>query len=342
MNVDVRQLRREKGGVILLFCRFRLIGLLVLFLGNVQILYADALHDMFGKTLIEAEAGDRTSMYELGRMYELGVGTERNQQEAISWYEQAAAKGNGRAAFKLGKTYYEGKHVPKDFAKAHKWFLKAVDNGNAEARTYLATMYREGQGVAQDLVQAEKWSRPPGKPRAAEPQEAADTAEPVVTEEKKVARVEKKELAKVQEKPRKPAEIISEARWEKNDKPALYLPSEAAHCHQEKNDIVCISDELHGRQLNLSYTYRVISRLSRFDPKGKFELSYEFQLGGVVEDQLGGYDTGDEEETMKATAGSILEDLQKKESSLSCSLVKKNKLVCKNPRGQPLEFTAAR
>ena len=110
----------------------KLTGLLFLFFGCVQALYADPLHDMFAKTLVEAEEGAVTSMYDLARMYELGVGTERSVQEAMVWYQQAALKGNARAGFRLGEIYYNGEGEPRDYAAAHKWFLKAAEDGNQD------------------------------------------------------------------------------------------------------------------------------------------------------------------------------------------------------------------
>ena len=41
-----------------------------------------------------AERGDITSRFYLGEMYEKGLGTEKNMDEAVKWYKLSAEKGD--------------------------------------------------------------------------------------------------------------------------------------------------------------------------------------------------------------------------------------------------------
>ena len=53
--------------------------------------------------LKSAEAGYITSMYTIGRRYELGNGVEQNIETAIEWYQKAAEAGNKKAADRLAE-----------------------------------------------------------------------------------------------------------------------------------------------------------------------------------------------------------------------------------------------
>ena len=44
-----------------------------------------------------------TSMYTIGRRYELGNGVEQNIETAIEWYQKAAEAGNKKAADRLAE-----------------------------------------------------------------------------------------------------------------------------------------------------------------------------------------------------------------------------------------------
>ncbi len=68
-----------------------------------------------------------------------------------------AEQGDAEAQYNLGSMYDEGLGVPQDYAEAVKWYRKAAEQGNAKAQNKLGFMYKEGQGVSQDFVQAYMW-----------------------------------------------------------------------------------------------------------------------------------------------------------------------------------------
>ncbi len=109
-------------------------------------------------TLIKAaEQGDAKSQYELGMMYDHGMGVTQDYAEAVKWYRKAAEQGLADAQFNLGVMHEDGEGVTQDYAEAMKWYRKAADQGHAPAQINLGGMYYKGKGVTQDYVQAHMW-----------------------------------------------------------------------------------------------------------------------------------------------------------------------------------------
>jgi TPR repeat protein len=74
-----------------------------------------------------AEAGSLAAMTELGRMAFLGIGSEKNQIQALDWWRRAAAQGDGLAMALLGVVYAGGHGVPQDQGLALSWARHALD-----------------------------------------------------------------------------------------------------------------------------------------------------------------------------------------------------------------------
>jgi len=82
---------------------------------------------------LSAERGDVKARYNLGVMYQLGLGVPQDDQEAVRWYRLAAEQGDASAQFKLGVMYDKGKGVLKDYVLAHMWMNLAAAKGVKEA-----------------------------------------------------------------------------------------------------------------------------------------------------------------------------------------------------------------
>ncbi|MCH5216385.1 MAG: SEL1-like repeat protein [Muribaculaceae bacterium] len=96
--------------------------------------------------------------YILGYLYEHGLGTEQNAEEAVRCYEKAAEKEYGYySMLNLGIIYEEGEIVPQDYALAKKWYEKAAEDNYSPAMIRLGNMYRYGLGVPKDLSEAKRW-----------------------------------------------------------------------------------------------------------------------------------------------------------------------------------------
>ena len=130
-------------------------------------------------------------------MYELGVGVEKNLDEAVRWYTKAAssphflaeaqlnlgalyasdelsdyenavvwykkAQGNSdnevmiRASRWLGDLFFYGKHVEQNYAEAFRYYSVCADESDAQIQFNLAEMYYLGHGTDQSARKAIDW-----------------------------------------------------------------------------------------------------------------------------------------------------------------------------------------
>jgi TPR repeat protein len=104
-----------------------------------------------------AEQGNASAQYNLGLMYEKGLGTPQIYNTAVNWYRIAAEQGNALAQFNLGVMYEKGLGVPQNDKTAVKWYRLSAKQGDADAQYNLGLMYDKGQGVPQDYVRAHMW-----------------------------------------------------------------------------------------------------------------------------------------------------------------------------------------
>ena len=65
----------------------------------------------FPKLKVAAEKGHKKAQYRLGRCYEKGHGTAKDEKLAFTWYEKSAKQGFAKAQFQLGQCYKEGEGV---------------------------------------------------------------------------------------------------------------------------------------------------------------------------------------------------------------------------------------
>lgn len=104
-----------------------------------------------------AQKGDPMAQYNLGLMYDKGLGVLEMCFEAAKWFQCAAKQGHVRAQLNLGNMCYEGRGATKNFQEAAKWFEQAAKQGNAEAQLNLGSMYMIGEGVEQNNMEAYFW-----------------------------------------------------------------------------------------------------------------------------------------------------------------------------------------
>jgi hypothetical protein len=84
-----------------------------------------------------ARAGDVESQFNIGQMYRLGRGIQRDVMEAKRWYERAAAMGYAPAQYQLGVLWERGDGVPPDLIEARGWFARAAQQNFDPAREAL-------------------------------------------------------------------------------------------------------------------------------------------------------------------------------------------------------------
>ena len=112
---------------------------------------------IFASTLAAAEAGDSKAQVELGNMHLKGENAPVNFQEALKWYEKAAAQGSANGMFNIGVMHDQGLHVEKNLDEAVKWYQKAAALKFPEALYNLGVMYEYGQGVTRDYAKAQEY-----------------------------------------------------------------------------------------------------------------------------------------------------------------------------------------
>ena len=97
------------------------------------------------------------AQYNLGLLYESGVGVPRSLTTATAWWEKAAEQGHADAQVQLATQYFLGRGAPKDWKLAARWYEAAAENGDAGAQYIIGSFYEHGDGVAQDLRKALDW-----------------------------------------------------------------------------------------------------------------------------------------------------------------------------------------
>ena len=285
----------------------------------------------------KAKNGDPDAMYEVGRMYERGRGTEGSMQKAISWFERAAQKGQSRARARLGLLYLEGQGVPQDYGKAYENLSTAAKEGSPTAQYFLALMYEEGRGIKANSSAAMTWYK-----------KAAEGG--YYQAQKGIARLQaaakRPTLDQPPDSPRAAAraprpkinlaqglmETILNGNWERNGRPAGYLPSQGVKCSQKGKLIKCVSGQLTRNTGFSVITYVTEATLSGFSANDEFTVSYRNNVLNAQSNDPAAQDAQDDAEEFSAAQSAAQSRVklgkQKTEHHLDCSLESATKLVC--------------
>lgn len=107
------------------------------------------------KTLQAAyESGDPDGAFYLGRLFEMGIGTDKDMQRAAALYTVAAAKKSVKAENRLGLMYLNGEVVLQDYKRAGELICAAADAGDANGQFNCGLLHSEGKGFAKDMSAA--------------------------------------------------------------------------------------------------------------------------------------------------------------------------------------------
>lgn len=110
----------------------------------------------------EAEKGNVLAIYDLGRIYALGLGVEMNHDNADDYYEKAfvgfqkveSNKAWKYTEYRIGKMYAAGQGTDQDYLKAAEWVQLSAEKKYKYAQYSLGAMYHRGQGVDQDFYRS--------------------------------------------------------------------------------------------------------------------------------------------------------------------------------------------
>lgn len=97
----------------------------------------------------QAEAGDPAAAFDLGLCLAEGVGAPRDDTQALTWFERAAAT-MPVAQYWCGRMRAEGRGCPPDPRAARVWFLQAAELRHADAEVAAGEMLINGRGGLPD------------------------------------------------------------------------------------------------------------------------------------------------------------------------------------------------
>ena len=97
------------------------------------------------------------AQFNVGVMFEEGIGTKQSFRDSIFWYEKAACGGNRHAANNLGNMHFNGRGVPKNKDIAEHFFCTASDQGSDLANFNLAVIYSQRQNDYASILRSLKY-----------------------------------------------------------------------------------------------------------------------------------------------------------------------------------------
>jgi TPR repeat protein len=104
-----------------------------------------------------AAQGEAEAQFQLGLMYEQGLGTDVDGQMAQRYYEQAAEQQSPQALDALGTLHLKGEGVIQNFKESLRLFQQAAEQGYPRAQHNLGIAYADGKGTFRDPVKAHMW-----------------------------------------------------------------------------------------------------------------------------------------------------------------------------------------
>jgi hypothetical protein len=104
-----------------------------------------------------AEGGHRDAQFNLGLLYENGLGVAKDGAQAAHWFRRAAEQDDRSAQAYLAEMYAKGLGVSRDDIEALRWYRSAAERGHAASQYNVGLFYATGRGIAPSDVQAVAW-----------------------------------------------------------------------------------------------------------------------------------------------------------------------------------------
>lgn len=104
-----------------------------------------------------AEKGMANAHYNLGVMYQQGLGVPQDASAALGWYERAAQLGHPEAMYNLGIANIEGIGADRNIARGVAFFKQAANAGVSQAAYNLGVLYESNFIGPADLTKAAEW-----------------------------------------------------------------------------------------------------------------------------------------------------------------------------------------
>ena len=93
----------------------------------------------------------------VGAMYFMGQGVDKDLDKAIQWLTAAADNNDVNGLFNLAVLYAKGEGVEENTEYAAELYQKAAEQGHYPSQSRLGYMYAHGDGVEKDRVKAYLW-----------------------------------------------------------------------------------------------------------------------------------------------------------------------------------------
>ncbi|DAB37653.1 MAG: hypothetical protein A2023_01855 [Sulfuricurvum sp. GWF2_44_89] len=103
-------------------------------------LFASEPEQSFWETYTAALRGDKVAQFQVGVIYERGIGRDANQTQAAQWFEKSARQGHVDAQYNIALMYASGRGVSEDEGVAMMWLARAAKQGDHEARKLLLSI----------------------------------------------------------------------------------------------------------------------------------------------------------------------------------------------------------
>ncbi len=117
-----------------------------------QVNYSTVFNQMYFRAIL----GDPQSQFEIGQMFQYGIGVAQNDQAAIVFYQNAAEQQHLGAEYNLGILYLAHAKEDADYQIALNWLTDAAFKGNENAQYVLARILDQGKtnGEGKELIKA--------------------------------------------------------------------------------------------------------------------------------------------------------------------------------------------
>jgi len=106
-----------------------------------------------------ANKNDVSALYYLGYIYDNGMGTAKDEQQAISWFSKVVETENqyDTAYYDLGSIYFNKKSPLHNYNIAMEWFEKGAVRDDPDSQVYLAYGKYHGIGTEKNHESANYW-----------------------------------------------------------------------------------------------------------------------------------------------------------------------------------------
>lgn len=102
--------------------------------------YQAVLSQLYGQAIL----GNSNAQYELGQLYQYGIAVLKSPEQALVYYQLAAAQQDLRAEYNIALIYLQGQTNPLDYQQGVNWLTDAAFKGNVYAQYALANIYDKG------------------------------------------------------------------------------------------------------------------------------------------------------------------------------------------------------